>query len=96
MTLLDQALDAVRRRSFEARVRGIELIGVFGSVARGDATTDSDVDIAYDIVGRASLLDVAHYMLALQEDLGRTVDLVDISEVKPRIRAAIEQDLVKP
>lgn len=95
MTVLDDALAAVRRRRGEARRRGLELIGVFGSTARGDDRPDSDVDVAYDVVGRASLLDVAHYMLELADDLGRRVDMVDISEVNPAIREGIERDLVR-
>ena len=92
---LDEALAAIRGRREAMRARGIELIGVVGSVARGEDRPDSDVDVAYDVVGRASLLDVARAMLDLESDLGRKVDMVDISHAKPRLRRYFERDLVR-
>ncbi|MGZ8362296.1 MAG: nucleotidyltransferase family protein [Caulobacteraceae bacterium] len=93
--LLDRALTAARARRRAAREKGIELIGVFGSVARGEEGEKSDVDFAYDIVGRASLLDLGGLLMDLRRDLSRKVDLVDISEAKPSLREAIERDLVR-
>ena len=59
----------------------IELAIVFGSMAKGQARTDSDVDLA---VQARSLLDVSQKM-ALIADValatGRTVDLVDLRTV---------------
>ena len=95
MSLLDEALEAIRRERPKARERGVELIGVVGSVARGENGPESDVDVAYDIVGRASLLDVARAMNALQDLLSRRVDMVDISVAKPRLKVAFERDLVR-
>ena len=95
MSLLDEALEAIRREQPEARRRGLELIGVVGSVARGEDGPESDVDVAYDIIGRASLLDVAHALNSLQDRMGRRVDMVDISVAKPRLKVAFERDLVR-
>ena len=64
--LLEQALAAIRARRDEARAKGLDLIGVIGSVARGDGRPDSDVDVVYAVVGHASLLDLG----GLQMDLG--------------------------
>ena len=97
MTLLAAALDAIRARRAAALARGVELIGVVGSVARGEDGPDSDVDIAYDIVGvETSLLDLGGIVTDLREYLGREVGMVDISRVKPPIRIAMERDLVRP
>ena len=78
-----------------ARARGVDLIGVVGSVARGEESIGSDIDVVYDIVGRASLLAVSRALIDLQDDLGRKVDLVDISRVDRDIRDAFERDLVR-
>lgn len=75
--------------------RGVHLIGVVGSVARGEERPGSDVDIVYDIEDRTSLLAIARALLDLESDLGRRVDLVDISRVEPEIRSAFERDLVR-
>jgi len=93
--LLDQALAAIRARRADARDRGIDLVGVVGSVARGEAGPQSDVDVAYAIVGQPSLFDLGGLLMDIQSDLKRPVDLVDLGRVKPRFRAQMERDLVR-
>jgi predicted nucleotidyltransferase len=66
-----------------------------GSVARGEATPESDIDIAYAIVGQPSLLDLGGLLMDLQDDLQRRIDLVDLRRVKPIFQADIERDLVR-
>ena len=61
--------------------------------ARGEARSDSDVDILYEIVGKPTLFDLGGLLMDLQDELGRNVDLVDRGMVKPRIRAVMERDL---
>ena len=92
--LLEQALTAIRARRDEARASGLDLIGVIGSVARGDARPDSDVDVVYAVVGRASLFDLGGLQMDLQDDLQRPVDMVDLNQIRPRVRAIMERDLV--
>ena len=76
------------------REKSGELLGVVGSVARGEDRPDSDIDVAYDVVGRSSLLALARASLDLEADLNRTIDLVDISRVEPDLRLDLERDLV--
>ena len=92
--LLDQALGVIRARRTEALEYGFELIGVIGSVARGDSRPESDVDVVYAVVGEASLFDLGGLLMDLQDDLHRKVDLVDLNHVRPRVRAIMERDLV--
>jgi uncharacterized protein len=93
--LLERVLATIRARRPAARAQGVELIGVVGSVARKEAGPASDVDIVYAIVGKASLFEVGAVLMDLQDDLGRQVDLVDLAQVKPMLRAAMERDLVR-
>ena len=58
-----------------AKMRGARNIRVFGSVARDEATTDSDVDILVDMEPGRSLLDLTGLQLDLEELLGRDVDV---------------------
>lgn len=93
--LLDQALEAIRARREDARALGVELVGVVGSVARDEAGPESDVDVAYAIVGKPSLFDLGGILMALQEDLHRRVDLVDLHRIKQMFQDDIERDLVR-
>ncbi len=82
--LLDTVLETIRARRDEIEARyGIRLLGVVGSVARGEERADSDVDIFAEISGRPTLFTLADAQFALQHDLGRSVDLVLREELRP-------------
>jgi len=51
-------------------------VRVFGSMARGDATESSDVDLLVRPLPDASLLDLGGLLMDVQELLGRQVDVV--------------------
>ena len=58
---------------------GLTRLGIFGSVARGEQTEDSDVDVCYE--GRVpSLLTLDLIQTDLEEILGSRVDLVRIRD----------------
>jgi predicted nucleotidyltransferase len=59
-----------------AASRGARNVRVFGSVARGEARADSDIDLLVDVESGRSLLDVVGLWLDLEELLGRKVDLL--------------------
>jgi predicted nucleotidyltransferase len=93
--LLDTVLETIRLRRDEIEARyGIRLLGVVGSVARGEERPDSDVDIAYEVPHRTTLFRIAGAMNALQDEFGRGVDLVNTSAMRARARKYIERDLV--
>lgn len=54
---------------------GIKSLGVFGSVARDDATESSDIDIVVEL-DRADLFILADIKQDIEETLGRHVDIV--------------------
>ena len=72
-----------------ATSRGARNVRVFGSVARGEAREDSDVDILVDVESGRSLLDVVGLWLDLQELLGRKVDLLTEGGVNRHLRDKI-------
>jgi predicted nucleotidyltransferase len=76
---------------------GARHLDVFGSVARGEATAASDVDlvVTFDEGHTQSLLDLARLKNRLRELLGTEVD-VAVEPIKTaRLRARIEQELVR-
>jgi hypothetical protein len=95
VSLLDQALDVLRARQSMARALGVELVGVVGSVARGEERPDSDVDVVYERIGKPSLFDLGGLLMDLQDDLGRGVDLIDPSAMKPDRWTYMSRDLVR-
>ena len=68
--------------------------GVFGSMARGEATETSDIDILVDPPDGIGLFDFVGIKLDLEDALGRKVDLVDYRAIKQRIRDRVLSDEV--
>jgi len=82
---------ASRERILEVAVRcRVDDVRVFGSIARGDATAGSDVDLLVHPKPDASIFDVAGFMAEVTELLGIHVDVVSdrgTGPVMDRIRA---------
>jgi predicted nucleotidyltransferase len=71
---------------------GIVRLGIFGSVARGIQTEDSDIDI-YIEGEPQSLFTMSHIKMELQDLLGREVDIVRLREkMNPYLREKIEKE----
>ena len=80
----------------ELRELGVRRVRVFGSVARGEATEASDVDLIVDMVrDDYTLLDLGGVQYALQEWCGVKVDLSETRSLREadRFRDAIKVDL---
>ncbi len=72
-----------------AQRHGAINVRVFGSVSRGDARADSDVDFLVDLDEGRSLLDLGGLLMDLQEFLGCRVDIVTEKGLRPRIRERV-------
>ncbi len=77
------------------RRHGITRAGIFGSVVRGEATPESDVDILVELDEQASLLDFIGIKLELEDVLGRRVDLGQYAAIKPGLRDRIIREEVR-
>jgi len=73
---------------------GVTRAGIFGSVVRGEAREESDIDILVEIESRMSLLDFVGLKLELEEALGKPVDLGEYSEIKTIIKEQILEEEV--
>lgn len=91
MTDADATIRTLQDHAGELRARGVLHLALFGSILRGDARPDSDVDLLVDLdkSRNLSLVDYADLRLRLSDLLGRPVDLVQRSALKPFLRDAI-------
>ncbi|MCK9306910.1 MAG: nucleotidyltransferase family protein, partial [Methanoculleus sp.] len=89
LALLERELPVLREKY------GIETIGIFGSVSRGEDTPESDLDILYSFRPEMdtydNLLDLGDFL----EDLfQRKVDLVSVEWMSERFRASVMTEAI--
>lgn len=64
-------------------------IRVFGSMARGDHTAKSDIDLLIDFDRRLSLFELGHVQSTLSQFLGRSVDISTPETLLPALKTKI-------
>jgi hypothetical protein len=85
--------DLTALREELARRFSVRRIGLFGSLAHGDATDTSDIDLLVELAEPT----YDHFMdlkFLLEERFGRRVDLVLADDIKPRLKPVIEREVV--
>jgi predicted nucleotidyltransferase len=90
----DEVIATLRAHEAELRAAGIRRLSLFGSVARGDAEADSDVDLAveFDPAARIGLFEPGRLEQRIAGRLGRAVDLVPEPVEKQRLQHNIDRD----
>lgn len=68
---------------------GVVRASVFGSVARGEDTPESDIDFLVEFEDGRTLLDLSGLRLDLQELLGRKVDVATPRSLHPKLEHQI-------
>ena len=71
------------------RKQGVKKAALFGSIARGDATDKSDIDMLIEFDRGKSLLDLAGLKIELQEQLKRKVDVLTYKSLHPLLKGKI-------
>lgn len=89
LAILHGLRDEARRR-YRA-----ELVGVFGSYARGEAHKRSDLDVLVRFLEGASLFDLVGLADFLEEKLGLKVDVVSERAIRPELKKHILDELVR-
>jgi hypothetical protein len=91
-------IEQIRSRAAELRALAarhhLTRVAVFGSVARGEESSESDVDLLVTGDDQLSLLDLAGFRDAAERILGRHVDVVTIGSLQPRQRDRIVRDAI--
>lgn len=92
---LAQVLEAIRSGRVEWERRyGLRIVGVVGSLGRGEHRADSDVDLLADVTGRPSLFDLHEFERELTEVFGRKTDVIVRSGLAAHWRDYAERELV--
>jgi predicted nucleotidyltransferase len=92
----EQVLATLRAHEPELRQRGVLHVGLFGSVARDEATPASDIDILIELVpgapvGLFEYVDITQYLADL---FPVRVDVANRRRLKPLVRPGAERDAV--
>jgi predicted nucleotidyltransferase len=87
-----QILSAARA---ELGVLGVRSLDLFGSVARDEASADSDVDLLVEFDRPIGLFHFFRVQGRLEELLGARVDLVMRDAVKPQLRERIFAEAIR-
>lgn len=90
-TLVEAAGPVLRRIAENA---GYGRLAVFGSVARDEATGDSDIDLLVEAPQGTSSFEFIRFQQLLEKVIGRPIDLVDYGGLKPRLDDDIRRDAV--
>lgn len=77
-----------------AREHGARKLRLFGSVARGDDRSDSDLDLLVEMEPGRSLVDHVALKQDLEGLLGRDVDVVTEQSLHPRLRDRVLREAV--
>jgi predicted nucleotidyltransferase len=90
----DIVLTTLKQHRTALRKLGVRSLALFGSVARNEATSISDIDIVVEFETPITFdryMDVKFY---LEDHLGEKIDLVSWNSLKPQIRAQVEQEAI--
>ena len=78
--------EAIKRRQVELRRHGVKSLAVFGSIARGEARADSDLDVLVEFNRPVGLFEFIRLKYFLEELTGCRVDLVTPDAIRPGMR----------
>jgi predicted nucleotidyltransferase len=93
---LQYVLETLRSHESDLRRLGVSHAAVFGSVARGEAGLESDIDVLVDLDENRpmGIFQYARLKLHINELLDGSSDVVNRRTLKPLLRANILHDLI--
>jgi predicted nucleotidyltransferase len=83
-----EIIELVEKNNTALRSLGVRKLGLFGSCARNEANSNSDVDFLVDFEKKTfdAYMDLKFF---LQDLLGKKIDLITVGSIKPRLRERI-------
>lgn len=73
---------------------GAKKISIFGSYVRGEATSESDLDIIAEFDESISLLDIVSFEMDLSEQIGIKVELLTEKAISPYIIEEVLEEAI--
>ena len=90
----DEVLRILKEHRRELEQYGAKSLAIFGSVARGESTDRSDIDILVEIVDNVGLFEFVRLKNHLEKILGCPVDLVTQEALKKQLRDRILREAI--
>jgi len=92
---LPEVRAAIEHLEPSLRQKGVASLALFGSIMRGEAGPESDIDVLIDVDPSAhfSLFDLVNLQMFLQERLGQKVDIVTREGLDPRVAEAVAREV---
>jgi uncharacterized protein len=75
-------------------LHGASNVRVFGSVARGEDTSESDIDLLVDLAPGTGLVSLGGLERELERTLGVAVDVVPSDSLRPKLQAEVEAEAI--
>ncbi|WP_017716918.1 nucleotidyltransferase family protein [Kamptonema formosum] len=92
---IDELLKSRREEILQVAVKhGAYNVRIFGSVARGEAGADSDIDFLVELEPQRTLLDYIALIQALEALLGRKIDVAEPETLHECIREQVLREAV--
>jgi predicted nucleotidyltransferase len=91
----EEILEILKAHAGELRQRGVTSLRLFGSVARGQASPESDVDLLVDFQASPSYSEFMKLRILLEDLLGAKVDLVTENGLRDRVRREVEEEAIR-
>ena len=91
----EAVLRCLRRNAGELRSFGVRSLCLFGSVARGEDESGSDVDLLVEFAAPVGLFTFIRLQHHLEGLLGRRVDLVTLEAIRPQMRDRIQAEAIR-
>lgn len=73
---------------------GVSNVRIFGSVARGEETADSDIDFLVELPPNCTLLDQIALIQSLEDLLECKIDLAETDTIHPLIKEQVLQEAI--
>jgi predicted nucleotidyltransferase len=92
----DDVIAKLRAREADLHQAGVAHLYLFGSVGRGEARLDSDVDLFFDTDNpRFSLIELVDIQDRVSDILGTATDVMTRASLHPMLRPAIEAEALR-
>jgi predicted nucleotidyltransferase len=91
----DEVLNVLQNSRDELRQFKVKSLALFGSIARGESSSTSDIDLLVEFEGPATYDQYIALKHFLEDILGSKVDLVMNKVLKPRMRSVVEREAIR-